>query len=777
MRNKHTKTWVFYISLLLLFIVFSYVLYSKAEKFDEGAAAGFLSEESALTPFQVFLGTLRHNLAEPGALLLLQIVAILLVSRFFGFLFAKIGQPTVIGEILAGIVLGPSLLGYFFPGAFDFLFPSYSLDNLYILSQIGLVLFMFIIGLELDLSSLRNKLGETFVISNSSILIPFFCGMVLSYFIYEEFAAGHTTFLSFSLFIGISMSITAFPVLARIVQEKGLTKTHLGTISIASAATGDVTAWCLLAAVIAIAKTGSFVSSLYTIGISIVYVLIMLLVVRPFLKRVGGIYSTLETMNKSIFAFYILILIASAYITQYIGIHALFGAFLAGVIMPPFPNFRKMMIERVEDLSVTLFLPLFFVYTGLNTKIGLLNTPYLWAICGLITLVAVVGKFIGSAVPAKIVGESTKDSLSIGVLMNTRGLMELIVLNIGYEMGILPPTIFVMLVIMAIVTTFITTPALSLIEKIYSRKKDEEEFQQTQAQGIFKVLISMGNPVNGKPLLRVAKSVLDGVKKSLDVTVLHITLGTDTNPIHGEQFAEESFTDIKAEAEALKIPIHARHKVTDNVQGGIVKMANYYHFDFLLVGANISVTDKDRRYFVAKIPWLNRLIYRFRRRALFYPGGLIKDKTRYFIENSRCSVGVFVNRNFRNITDTVIYLRDENDVFLLRYARYLLKNSSEVNITVMDTNKVLSDKALSKTYDELKKKYSSRITKQSRFSQGALLKYSFMIMGYRTWDTLSETGDEILTEIPSTLIINKKSSKDRLSFDDDDMTEPASVKL
>lgn len=768
MNNKHVKTWFFYGSILILFVIFTYFLFQSAEKFEVDPGVNLTTEAETTTPLRMFLDTLLHNLAEPGALLLLQIVAILLVSRFFGFLFAKIGQPTVIGEILAGILLGPSLLGKISPVAFNFLFAPESLGDLYILSQIGLVLFMFIIGLELDLGSLKSKISETFVISHASIIIPFFCGMLLSYFIYEEFAAGQTTFLSFSLFIGISMSITAFPVLARIIQEKGLTKTHLGTISLASAANGDVTAWCLLAAVIAIAKTGSFVSSLYTIGCAVVYVVVMFFVVRPFLKRIGAIYSNMEVMNKSIFAFFILIVISSAFITQYIGIHALFGAFLAGVIMPPFPQFRKMMIERVEDIAVTLFLPLFFVYTGLNTEIGLLNTPYLWGICGIIILVAVFGKFVGSAVPARVVGESVQDSLSIGVLMNTRGLMELIVLNIGYEMGILPPTIFVMLVIMAIVTTFMTTPAMTIIEKIYSKKTKEEQFEQIQAQGVFRVLISMGNPVNGKAMLRVAKSVLDGVKKSLDVTILHITPGTDTNPIHGEQFKEESFFDVKVASEKLQIPIRAEYKVTDNVQGGIVKMANNNKFDFLLVGAGLSLSEPDKR-FIFNIRWLNRLFYRFQKRAIFYPGTMIKDKTRYFIEHAECSVGIFVNRNFKNVTTTVLFLHDEADLFLLRYARYLLKNNPDVTVMVMDINDLLQNKNISAPYDDLKKRYSSRLTKQRKFSVGLLDKYSLMLISYNTWEMLSEVKSEMLSDAPSTLIINKKSQRNRIAFEDENI--------
>ena len=772
MKNDKLKIWGFYGIVVAVFVACTALLFHRAEHLTayEGAAPAI--ETLAPTPKEAFAESLRHNMAEDITLLLLQIVAILLVSRFFGFLFTKIGQPTVIGEILAGIVLGPSLLGHVWPAGFDFLFSPGSLGSIYILSQIGLVLFMFIIGLELDLGSLRSKLSQTFVISNVSIIIPFFGGMLLSYFIYEEFAAGHTSFLSFSLFIGISMSITAFPVLARIVQEKELTRTHLGTMSIASAATGDVTAWCLLAAVIAIAQTGSFVSSIYTILCAVAYVVVMLLVVRPFLKRIGSIYSNMEVMNKSMFAFFVLIVIGSAFVTQLIGIHALFGAFLAGVIMPPFPKFRQMMIERIEDLAVTLLLPLFFVYTGLNTEIGLLNTPHLWAVCGLITLTAIVGKFVGSALPAKATGETTQDSLSMGILMNTRGLMELIVLNIGYEMGILPQTIYVMLVIMAVVTTFITTPALSLIEKIYERPKEVEEIQQTQAQGVFRVLISMGNPLNGKPMLRVAKSVLDGVKKSLDVTVLHMTPGTDTNPIHGEQFAIESFEDVRAEAESLRIPIQARYKVTDNIQGGIVRMANYYQYDFLLVGASISLSEPGRRRIIRKLKWLNRFMYRFRKRAIFYPGTLIKDKTRYFIENSRCSVGVFVNRNFRSITSTILFLYDEGDLFLFRYARYLLKNSHDVSIVVLDVNDTLKRPGCSDPYDALKAKYPTRIRSQRRFMSGLMQRYSFMLIGYHTWETLSEAGSDMLIQIPSTLIINKKSTRNRPGFLGDEFDEP-----
>jgi len=265
---------------------------------------------------------------------------------------------------------------------------------------------MFVIGMELNIDNIKHRTSQIIVISHSSIIIPFALGMLLAYFVYIDFAANITRFLPFALFIGISMSITAFPVLARIIQEKGLTKKHLGSISIASAAIDDVTAWCLLAVVIAISSTGSIISSLYTILMAIAFIAIMLMIIRPFLQKVGQTHQNIETLNKRIVGFIFLILISSSFITQTIGIHALFGSFLAGVIMPTNINFRKLMIEKIEDVSVSLFLPLFFVFTGLRTEIGLLNTPYLWTVCLVFILIAIIGKFVGGALTAKLMGES-----------------------------------------------------------------------------------------------------------------------------------------------------------------------------------------------------------------------------------------------------------------------------------------------------------------------------------------------------------------------------------
>ena len=363
--------------------------------------------------------------------MLAQIVSILLIARLFGWICTKIGQPTVVGEVIAGIFLGPSLIGWYFPEFSAVLFPATSLNNLKILSQVGLIIFMFVVGMELDLKVLRNQARDAVVISHASIIFPFALGMALAYFIYQSFAPDGVQFLSFALFIGIAMSITAFPVLARIVQERGIHKTKLGTIVITCAAADDITAWCILAMVIAIVKAGSFVSSIYTILLAIGYVLIMIRVVRPFLKRVGDLHTSRENLSKPIVAIFFIVLIISAYVTEVIGIHALFGAFMAGAIMPENIKFRNIFIEKVEDIAMVLLLPLFFVFTGLRTEIGLLNDLRLWGITGIIILVAVTGKFLGSALAAKFVGQNWKDSLSIGALMNTRGLVELVVLNIG----------------------------------------------------------------------------------------------------------------------------------------------------------------------------------------------------------------------------------------------------------------------------------------------------------------------------------------------------------
>lgn len=476
------KRWssVFYVSVILIFGTMIYWIVRNGKDLEKIKQ---LTPSDNLLPvtlpgnsFQLFTESFRSNLGNPLAVLLLQIIVIIAFARLFGYLFKKIGQPAVIGEIIAGIVLGPSLTALFFPGFSQFLFPVASLVNLHFLSQIGLILFMFVIGMELEVSAIRKQAFGALIVSHSSIIVPFALGMGLAYFLYGSFAPAGISFLSFSLFMGIAMSITAFPVLARIIQEKGLTKTKLGAIALTAAAVGDITAWFILAAVIAIVKAGSSVSILFSLGLAVVYIAVMILLVRPVLYKLGNIYTTQEKRRKVVIAGIFLILLLSAYATEIIGIHALFGAFLVGVIMPTSLNFRSIVTDKIEDVSIVLLLPLFFAFNGLRTQIGLLNESHLWITFGWVILVAVVGKFGGSAISAKMVGQSWKDSLSIGALMNTRGLMELIILNIGYDLGILSPQIFTMMVLMALVTTCMTGPALDLINRIMPDKSIAEEF-------------------------------------------------------------------------------------------------------------------------------------------------------------------------------------------------------------------------------------------------------------------------------------------------------------
>lgn len=422
-----------------------------------------------------FTDSLSHNLHHPLAILLAQIITIIVVARIFGWICKWLGQPTVMGEIVAGVVLGPSLFGMYFPSVSAELFPVESLTNLQFLSQVGLILFMYIIGMELDLKMLRNKAKDVIIISHASIIIPFALGMLLAFYLFTSFAPAGIQFASFSLFLGISMSITAFPVLARILQERNMHKTKIGAIVITCAAANDIAGWCLLASVIAVVKAGSFASSLYNFLFAAVYVAVMIKLVKPFLKQIADAHLSRQSLKKSVMAIFFVVLILSSLVTEVIGIHALFGAFMTGVIMPNNMNFKNIIIEKLEDITLVLLLPLFFVFTGLRTQIGLLNDSHLWLITGLIILVASVGKFAGTTLSAKLVGQTWKDSLTIGTLMNTRGLMELVVLNIGYDLGVITPTMFTMMVIMALVTTFMTGPLLNLINLIFKKEETVTE--------------------------------------------------------------------------------------------------------------------------------------------------------------------------------------------------------------------------------------------------------------------------------------------------------------
>lgn len=392
--------------------------------------------------------------------LLLQIVVVCSVARATGWLFAKLRQPRVVGEIFAGLLLGPSLFGWLAPAASSFLFPPQGLGPLYSLSQVGLLLFIFQVGLELDVRELR-KMGRAVVLtSNISILIPFLAGAGLALFLYPRLSIPTVPVSIFALFMGTAMSITAFPVLARILTERNLLQNKVGSIAISCAAVDDVTAWCLLALLIVKIRAGAGTPLWVTLGGLVVYVAVMTLVVRPFLARSPAFQR--ETISPDALAWILLFAFLSAWVTDRIGIHALFGAFLAGAIIPAGEGVVRSVVSKLETVSTVLLLPLFFAFTGLRTSVRLLSGSHLWVYCGLIIVVAVAGKLLGCLISVRSAGIGWREAFSVGVLMNTRGLVELVILNVGLELGVISPTLFSMMVIMALVTTCMTSPLLDL---------------------------------------------------------------------------------------------------------------------------------------------------------------------------------------------------------------------------------------------------------------------------------------------------------------------------
>jgi Kef-type K+ transport system membrane component KefB len=417
---------------------------------------------------------LREHLREPLSILLLQIIVILIASRLISSLFRKIGQPSVIGEMVAGIILGPSLLGMLFPNAMSFLFPASSMGTLRSLSQIGVILFMFIVGTEINVRHLKEKARAAVIISYSGIIAPFLLGVTVSLLIYRSFAPSGISFTSFALFMGVAMSVTAFPVLARIIEERGMSNSYLGSTAIACAAVEDVTAWCILATVIAVAKMNGIGPSALTIFLALAFTAFMLFVVKPQLNRVIGEDVEIGQNGNGILLCALVLAFISAYFTEVIGVHALFGAFLAGAVMPATSTVRSFLRDKLAAFSSVALLPLFFAFTGLRTQISLLNDWQSWLVCAGIIAVAIAGKLGGGMLAARWAGMSWSDSISIGVLMNTRGLMELVVLNIGYDLGILSGRIFAIMVLMALVTTCMTGPLLSLIELAVGRESVKE---------------------------------------------------------------------------------------------------------------------------------------------------------------------------------------------------------------------------------------------------------------------------------------------------------------
>jgi Kef-type K+ transport system membrane component KefB len=387
---------------------------------------------------------------------------VIVASRLLGGIFRRLRQPPVIGEILAGIVLGPSLLGQVAPRVSEFLLPPAVGPFLSVLAQVGVVLFMFLVGLELDIAKVRDHSKAALGISHASIVVPMLFGSILSLWVYPKVSTRDVPFHMFALFMGVAMSITAFPALARVLSDQGKQKTKIGIVAISCAAIDDVTAWCLLAFIVSMVH-GRFGGAFMTIGMTILYIAVMIIVVRPIVGWVVARQESSKTVHASATAVIIVGVLLSAFLTELIGVHAVFGAFLFGAIIPHDGRLARVLTMKLEELVIVLLLPAFFAFVGMQTRIGLLTTPEHWVMCGVIILVACAGKFGGSTIAAKIAGLGWRDAASIGILMNTRGLMELVVLTIGLELRVISPTLFAMMVIMALVTTIMTAPILRLL--------------------------------------------------------------------------------------------------------------------------------------------------------------------------------------------------------------------------------------------------------------------------------------------------------------------------
>jgi Kef-type K+ transport system membrane component KefB/nucleotide-binding universal stress UspA family protein len=536
-------------------------------------------------------------------LVLIEVLIVIGLSRLVGLGFKAIKQPLVIGEIFAGIMLGPSLFGLIAPGLAHSLFPAETMPYLNVLSQIGLIFFMFLIGLELNPKYLSGNLKTAILISNLSIIVPFASAFGLSFVLYPLVSNNHVNFAPFALFLGAAMSITAFPVLARIITENNLQGTRLGTLALTCAAVDDVTAWCILAVAIAVARHGSIdQQAILTIIESVVYIGFMFTVGRWFLKRLSKHHHRAGRLSQLVLAIIYMGVVASALITEFIGIHLIFGAFLLGAVMPKDEELVRELAIKTEDFVLIFLLPIFFAYSGLKTQIGLLNSPNLWLLSALILLVAIGGKYTGTYVAARLSGIDKREASALGWLMNTRGLTELIVLNIGLELGVITPLLFTMLVIMALVTTFMTSP---LLEWTYPKRLIRLDIVESEAEipiealpeayiAQYRILVPVANPAAQKGLLQLATAIAvnnrqPAVVYPLSFIELEEDYGFESSPNEADRLIAERCQKLEELITTLEPPeirsyIHPIVRISSNVARETAQIAKIEQPDLVLLG-------------------------------------------------------------------------------------------------------------------------------------------------------------------------------------------------
>ncbi len=612
-------------------------------------------------------------------LVLVEVLIIIGLSRLMGLGCRVFKQPLVIGEIIAGIMLGPSLFGLVAPNLATTLFPAETLPFLDVLSQIGLIFFMFLIGLELDPKYLKGNLDIAILTSHVSILVPFSLGSLLALLLYPLLSNVSVSFTAFALFLGAAMSITAFPVLARIITENNLQNTRLGTLALTCAAVDDVTAWCLLALAIAVGKatmspngSNNLQGVVVTVVASLIYIGFMVTVGRWFLKRLSNYYDRTGRLSQILVAGIYMAVVASALITELIGIHLIFGAFLVGAVMPKNPGLVRELAHKTEDFVLIFLLPIFFAYSGIRTQIGLLNRPELWLLCAAVLGVAIIGKYVGTYVAARVCGIDNREASALGWLMNTRGLTELIVLNIGLSLGVISPLLFTMLVIMALVTTVMTSP---LLEWVYPKKLIKLDMVESEAdvesgtdatQPTYRILVPVANPSTQKGLLQLAVALAGNqlqaaVVHPLSLIQLEENYLFESTPLEADRLIQQRQSRLEELIQSLEPP------ETRNLVRPIVRIAN----DVARETSQIAQLDR-----------ANLILMGWHRPA--FSSNRLGGRVGQILSTAPVDVAVFVDRTQERLESILVpYAANTHDDLGLELALRLLVNGERRSLTVL----------------------------------------------------------------------------------------------
>jgi len=530
-------------------------------------------------------------------LFILQMIIIVLLSRLLAMGLKYLKQPPVIAEVITGIILGPSAMGYV-TGWTEFIFPASATNTLNVFANWALILFMFLVGLELDFHLLKRNIRKSIAISLTAIIAPFCLGLLSSLAIYKlEVDNKKVSYGTFLIFVGVALSITAFPVLARILNETKLIGTKVGSLALSCAAVDDVVAWILLAVVVALARAIDAIHALWTFFVLAGFTAFMFFLVKPFLKKVARISHVRQSMQFSVVVFLLLLVFACAFFTDVIGVHAIFGAFITGVITPRENRFALKITERIEDLVVGLLLPLYFTYSGLHTNISALNDGTAWGMVFLIIFTACVGKILGATFASRILGNPWRESFVVGILMNTKGLVELIVLNIGLQYGVLSTKTFTIFVLMALFNTFITTPLVhflwvkpgkAALDAIVPQKVDR-----------YSVLLCVPDLRAGLGMVNVAHT-LQGGYEAFKVKAVYLNEISErpstyffdiADKIHAPDLLGRGTRDplleaLRRHATDLNMEMKTKVLTSHEMSEDMVRFAKKQNFDFVLLGWN-----------------------------------------------------------------------------------------------------------------------------------------------------------------------------------------------